>query len=154
MILDNHRIFKGLEGRWSFVRIIDNFLTSSLSGQAIGIAQFLPVLGQSNLLHYIELGEFVSITGHRNSVTQEYFYKLNSENAIEVYFSVDGVMQDLFHIIANHTNIEHICLQDIYAVNYDFSVDQLLINYDVTGPKKRYISNTIFKRLLNQSAKS
>lgn len=63
-------------------------------------------------------------------------------------------MQDLFHIITSHTDIQHIRLPDIYVVNYDFAIDQLVINYDVTGAKKRYISNTIFKRLFNLSAKS
>lgn len=148
MALDKYKIFKNLEGHWHFIREIDNKLIKSLSGCAIGVANFVSVKNSSNLLHYVEHGEFITIAGHKSAVTQEYFYNFTDTGDIEVHFASCGVIKEFFHAVGDGEAIKHVCLNDTYKVDYKFFDDHFTINYNVIGPKKNYSSHTTFKRFL------
>ncbi len=146
MPLNKYRIFKNLEGNWDFIRKIDNKLTTSLSGVVTGTASFAPILSDPNILHYVENGELITASGHKNSATQEYFYKVTDAGDIEVYFGSGGEMLEFFHVINDGVIADHICRDDCYKIQYEFGDDQFSIVYDVIGPNKNYISSTKFKR--------
>lgn len=64
----------------------------------------------------------------------------------EVYFGSGGEMLELFHVINERVIADHICRDDCYKIQYEFSDNQFSIVYDVIGPNKRYIASTKFKR--------
>ena len=146
MPLDKYITFKSLEGNWDFIRKIDNKFTAPLSGVVTGTASFSPILRDPNILDYVENGALITISGHKNAVTQEYFYRLTDANDIEVYFGSGGEILEFFHVINDGVIADHICRDDCYRVKYEFGDDKFSIVYDVIGPNKNYISNTKFKR--------
>lgn len=51
----------------------------------------------------------------------------------------------------------HLCIDDKYNVRYDFNLtkpDEFLIVYDVNGPAKKYLSETVFQRKAMDSSGS
>lgn len=146
MALDKYKVFKDLAGQWTFVREIKNTYSAQLSGHVTGVAEFMHFKDLANVLHYVEHGDFITDNDHRNTVTQEYFYKFSDSGEIEVYFASAGKMLELFHVINDASITTHVCKNDRYHIQYEFYIDQFSITYSVIGPQKNYISKTIFKR--------
>ena len=158
------RLFNLLEGKWEISRNVINI------GRLNGSAQFEKSNSNPNELNYTEVGIFEFYENANTfSASRKYIYRLVNDCDISVYFDDQANReQRLFHkfdlIYANKPassdtdlvkiSALHLCSEDIYKVNYEFKMnadrmDEFNITYDVKGPNKNYISQTLFKRNLN-----
>lgn len=146
-------VFSLLEGSWSLIRTI--------AGHGI-------MKGKANLrkiennqlsvkkLRYREDGIFELNDGKKMDAQKEYLYILDND-IIGVYFVENKKQGRLFHMLdfkKNETTnflsatAVHNCFPDIYNVRYEiYNKDDFQITYLVNGPKKNYISETVFKRI-------
>jgi hypothetical protein len=136
-------VFDGLEGTWDLVRTIENQATMT------GIAVFAPQLG--TMLKYREDGRIRLADGKEFSAHREYRFERDS-GGFAVYFEEEPPR--LFHRIrivrdanALAGSATHLCAPDIYDSSYRFLVDgSFTIQHAVRGPRKEYVSTTVFKR--------
>lgn len=142
-------IFSSLKGNWQLDRHIYNF------GEIKGSARFIEV-GQGKLL-YREQGMLTMILGAQLSVFREYLYCLDKGKII-VYFVEGSNPKRMFHILnfistfdqgfPLTASVHHLCKEDLYQGEYLFtSKNQFKLTYVVKGPKKDYITESVFERL-------
>lgn len=134
------RLLTNFIGEWQFRReIINNPL---IIGQAIFERR------SSNELHYFERGQYNAKNKQIIKFYREYFYQ-EVDNLISVYFIEDDSLR-LFHNLAfknNEASAFHLCGRDEYYVKYQIHDDvNFSIQYDVSGPNKRYSSLTNYYR--------
>ena len=138
------KYFFSLEGKWIFNRSTNGF------GDMTGSASFLPLPNDFSTFSYRETGIFVTPQGMDTPFYREYLYCLN-KRVIEVYFSIHQKKQGLFHTLtfSSHTAMAiHPCRDDIYTATYTFLDDStFMLRYDVKGPAKDIIIETVFKKL-------
>jgi hypothetical protein len=152
-MLNTSKIFKNLQGNWKIWRTIPNH------GEMEGIVFFKNIDAETNALHYCEEGVFTTVSGESLNTNREYVYRYEDDE-ISTYFVDKNAADDkpktdrLFHTLifsASSTTVkataEHLCERDKYVAIYDFyNDDEFKITYQVKGPAKDYVSNTIFKR--------
>lgn len=161
-------LFKALEGKWSIFRTIPN--VGKLTGNALFVPSTSPGGdgdGGGNELMYSESGLFEFYDNSSSfTATRKFIYRLvDQDSDISVYFNDDGQEVRLFHsfnlsqgtsgIVDSKLllNDVHLCVKDTYKVKYEFKfenenkMNEFVIEYDVKGPAKDYISHTVFKRL-------
>ncbi len=145
-MLTSYEIFLKMPGVWAFHRTLNNILEQKLSGIVTGIAKFTPVKDQSNLLHYLETGVFVTESGTQHHVSKEYFFAYNDTTKhIEKYFAQNGTKAGLFYVLSKDLTGEHLCIKDNYKANYSYPKDdfkEFTLKYEVSGPQKNYSSIT------------
>jgi hypothetical protein len=144
------KVFALLEGEWSIERVIEP------GGHFIGMSSFRPM--ERDVLVYRESGQLVIGDGQIFSSERSYLYSLK-DNYIEVVFhdgsSVGEHFVDLI-FPENQNNqwpIEtvsetHVCRLDNYDAIYRIESEDIFhITYIVCGPKKSYVSRTLFRRI-------
>lgn len=146
----NQFIFVLLEGRWALKRQISG------AGRMAGCGEFSRVA--DNKLAYAESGVFTTRQGVSLRVNKRYDIVLGQQG-IGVYCA-DGLRQgQLFHTFdqlvpasaercfpikcqGEYLSVLHHC-----KAEYRFcDPDQFALTYHVSGPKKHYISQTVFER--------
>lgn len=136
-------VFGRLGGAWTFERTISN--QANMTGQA----RFLP--GQGDHLRYEESGTLVLPTGQAIQAHRSYLY-FALENGFSVWF--DEPEPRLFHEVrlaaagdVLRGSATHPCGQDQYDTVYEFRPDgSFMIRHDVKGPRKDYVSVTVFRQ--------
>lgn len=137
-------LYQRLSGLWSFNRQITDFLSHEKL-QAHGEAHFTPTSLEGVLL-YQEQGKMVHSNGYHD-FQQSYFYLINGEQKIEVYFSQyspsgELVMGDYFHSInleGKSDQFNHMCGQDHYLGHMQLiSETAFELSWQVQGPRKNY----------------
>lgn len=136
-------VFGRLGGAWTFERDISN--QASMTGRAC----FRP--GQGGHLRYEESGTLLLPTGQAIQARRSYLY-FALENGFSVWF--DEPAPRLFHEVrlaaaggVLRGSATHPCGQDQYATVYEFRPDgSFMIRHDVKGPRKDYVSVTVFRR--------
>lgn len=134
--------FEKYLGAWTFDRQISNGCT--MSGDAVLTAD-----GDGAV--YVERGSLVLEDGQALDFSRTYFYQwLNG--ILKVFF--DPQRQRLFlalNMSADGNTIEgsdvHFCGDDVYRSRYQFfEPNRFRTTHDVRGPRKAYISETIYWR--------
>jgi len=133
-----------LEGKWTFNRSTNGF------GTMMGSASFLPFSDDLSCFAYQETGIFVTPHGAKLTFYKEYIYCLN-KGVIEVYFASQQKKQGFFHALTfsspNTATAIHQCRDDLYTATYTFlDNNTFTLQYDIKGPKKHILIETIFKR--------
>ena len=136
-------VFDGLEGAWDLDRVIEGKATM------VGIARFTRL--DAGQLKYreegrIQLAEGQAFDGHR-----EYVFA-RSPGGFSVFFAETPLR--LFHDIAIVRDGDaligsagHLCVADQYDSRYTFLADgSFTIAHTVNGPRKDYLSRTVFRR--------
>lgn len=148
-------IFNILKGAWRFKRVISD------NGIVNGVAEFKEAKPET--LHYREEGEWLNADQiFRISKEYQYCYDAKADK-ITVYFFEQGQADKIFHEIklvslTDKESIaqgsgEHQCEADHYKAQYRFfNQNKFSLFYQVKGPKKDYISETIFNREESGSA--
>ncbi len=142
-------------GTWLFNRSFIHTQTQQSQGKVTGRAVFSYL--NENRLHYKEEGILETPNGQTVEVSQNYEYEYEKNtDSIKAYFAADSKKNLFFHQLSfsaeDETLIEatgtHYCDPDTYEANYKFDADnkKFTLIYFVTGPKKNYISSTIFER--------
>ncbi|HVV68826.1 MAG TPA: DUF6314 family protein [Gammaproteobacteria bacterium] len=148
MTTETLKIFTQLAGNWHFHR------TLSTAGSVTGNAHF--ELVAPNILHYKEHGVFTTDTQKTYQVSREYGYCYDAtQDKVAVYFLCANQLDYLFHEL-NFTSEKddlltatgiHVCREDRYSALYEFvHANEFNITYHVMGPRKNYVSTTVFKR--------
>lgn len=133
-----------LEGEWQISREISGSHTAC----AKGVAFFTPTI-HLNELQYSEDVEIILSEGTILKGYQHYIYRCENE-LLNVYFA-DG--SRLFHSINTNLNpsveytASHYCQPDTYITSYCFGDSHFEIEHRVNGPKKKYISRTMYNKL-------
>ena len=153
------RIYNLLTGSWKITRQIYGV------GLLYGEALFEINPNNAAELFYSEKGIFQFNGGKSLTATRKYVYRHINDD-IYVYFDEERSFLDdyrLFHRFnMNDLNVNeeqntfkfkdvHLCGEDTYNVMYKFNLekhDEFLIEYNVKGPNKDYLSETIFKKNL------
>lgn len=146
-------VFSLLQGSWSLIRTIAGHGT--MKGTANLQKTENTQLFAQNLL-YREDGIFELNDGKKLETHKEYLYILQNDK-LGVYFVENRRQGRLFHILDFNKNETknfllakaiHYCHEDIYNVRYKiYTNNHFQITYMVNGPKKNYISQTVFKRI-------
>jgi tRNA A64-2'-O-ribosylphosphate transferase len=131
---------------------------------------------QSAPLLYSEEGEFVTDTGLRFTARRKYIYTLDSiademEPTLSVYFFDDaskdpqkvtgglfvqmGSLKERAGVWEAGNKEQHLCAEDLYTASWRFGKGMVEggdeevwweVRYDVKGPKKDYVSKTMYVR--------
>ncbi|MEO0896690.1 MAG: DUF6314 family protein [Bacteroidota bacterium] len=143
----NHRLFQFLKGEWVFSRTISSF------GSTKGVGIFSPL--QENHFHYQEEGMTTLDNGRELKSTQEYIYEWTGEQIV-IWFSKLGKKDRPFHYLNFDMDFDnkrwesqdyHLCVADHYWGTYSFDqFGHFTIQYKVKGPKKDYVSTTLFQK--------
>jgi hypothetical protein len=136
-------VFDGLEGAWDLVRTIEKQATMT------GIAVFTP--DHAKMLKYREDGRIRLADGRELDAHREYRFE-RAADGFAVYFEEQPLR--LFHRIwivrdadALAGSAAHLCTPDTYDSNYRFLGDgSFTIRHTVRGPRKAYVSATVFRR--------
>lgn len=146
-----NKFFNYLPGKWFFNRKIINRLNPELSCLINGTSHFTPVTSYE--LQYYEHGEFKTLDGNSVKSTNSYFFVYNkNENKLEKYFSADHSKGKLFYQIGADNTGHHVCAQDRYAAKYIIeSLTKFTLFYKTHGPRKNYISETCYTKILTQN---
>jgi len=138
--------FLSLQGKWALKRSTHGF------GEMQGIAVFSPFIDQNPALLYREEGVFLTPQEDRFDFYREYIYFF-VDGKIDVYFASEKKKQDLFVSLnpaSTHCSAtgSHLCKEDLYLATYRFLDDNTFtLHYDIKGPKKDLIIETVFKRI-------
>jgi hypothetical protein len=137
-------VFDGLEGAWRLARTIE--------GQAAmaGIAVFTATA--PGWLRYREEGRIRLADGKEFDGHREYLFE-RTPGGFSVHFA--ETPPRLFHAIAVARDGDalagsatHLCTPDTYDSSYRFLADgSFTIRHTVRGPRKDYLSATVFTRL-------
>ena len=112
-------VFDGLEGAWDLVRTIEKQATMT------GIAVFTP--DHAKMLKYREDGRIRLADGRELDAHREYRFERAAD--------------------ALAGSAAHLCTPDTYDSNYRFLGDgSFTIRHTVRGPRKAYVSATVFRR--------
>lgn len=142
--MDIQDIFQQLSGWWEINRQI------SPGGVILGEVEFEAV--SDDEYAYREHGTLTLDHGDVvEGVTRSYRY-IYKEGAIQVLYADGPDDGKLFQVLEfedkTRAQAQHLCGQDLYQSRYEFYLpDSFSITHTVTGPKKDYVSDTIFKRL-------
>jgi hypothetical protein len=136
-------VFDGLVGAWELERTIE--------GQAAmtGIAVFTPL--EAGMLKYREEGRIRLADGKEFDGHREYLFE-RAPGGFVVHFA--ETPPRLFHAIgivrdgdALAGSATHLCTPDTYDSSYRFLADgSFTIRHTVHGPRKDYLSATVFRR--------
>ncbi len=138
--------FLSLQGKWALKRSTNGF------GNMQGVAVFSPFVGQYPSLLYREEGTFFTPQEGLFDFYRDYIYFLNDKQ-IDVYFVSVSKKQDLFlSLTPSSTNRSatgsHMCKEDLYVATYQFlDSDTFTLYYEIKGPKKDLIIETLFERV-------
>ena len=138
-------VFDRLAGEWSLRRNIEGQATMS------GVASFTP-LQTADMLKYREEGRIRLADGKEFDGHREYVFE-RAPNGFVVHFA--ETPPRLFHTIAIVRDGDtlagsatHLCTPDTYDSSYRFLPDgSFTIRHVVRGPRKDYLSDTVFSRL-------
>jgi hypothetical protein len=143
------KVFALLEGSWAIERAIEP------GGQYEGVGEFSKVA--PNTLDYYEKGRLSLANGKRLNAEKRYTYLLGN-GVIEVRFA-DGVNQGEHFVFMQFPSFQdepwpiesaedtHLCLLDTYKAIFRFdSEDEFSVTYVVHGPRKGYVSRSIYSR--------
>jgi hypothetical protein len=135
--------FFSFEGRWTFIRSVN------ASEIMRGTAVFHPIDKRSSSYSYQEEGTYIAEHLAELSFFREYIYFLENET-IDIYFAFQKKKREFFHTLAFTTPDQacgiHHCACDIYKATYTFlKNDTFIVQYDVKGPKKDFVIQTVFK---------
>jgi hypothetical protein len=138
-------VFERLPGTWDLERTIEGQATMS------GIAVFSPL--QPGLLKYREEGRIRLADGKEFDGHREYLFE-SAPRGFLVHFAETS--RRLFHAIAVvHDgdalagSARHLCTPDTYDSGYRFLPDgSFTLRHTVHGPRKDYLSATVFRRRL------
>lgn len=103
---------------------------------------------------YIEQGTLtLDHGGVVENVTRVFLYQFKDE-AIQIYYADGPDNGKLFQTLTfkndSEASAEHLCGKDLYKSHYKFEFpESFTITHDVKGPKKDYVSETVFRRLNN-----
>ena len=136
-------VFARLEGAWDLDRTIEGKATMA------GMAQFTRL--ETGQLKYREEGRIRLPDGQSFDGHREYVYE-RSPDGFSVFFAETPLR--LFHDIAIAREGDefvgtagHLCVADQYDSAYQFLADgSFVIEHLVKGPRKDYLSRTVFKR--------
>lgn len=137
------KIFQQLKGVWRLERFI------SPGGHMSGEATFAPISDIE--YHYTEQGILTLDHGDViEDVKRSYIYKVKNET-IQIYYNDGPDQGELFQVLvfynSNEAQAEHLCGADLYKSEYSFDFpSSFQITHHVNGPKKNYVSNTVFNR--------
>ncbi|MGJ7503412.1 DUF6314 family protein [Variovorax sp. ZT5P49] len=136
-------VFDGLVGAWDLERTIE--------GQAsmTGVAVFTPL--ETGMLKYREEGRIRLADGKEFDGHREYLFE-RAPGGFVVHFA--ETPPRLFHAIgivrdgdALAGSATHLCTPDTYDSSYRFLADgSFTIRHTVHGPRKDYVSATVFRR--------
>lgn len=143
------QVFDSLKNDWTLTRTISH------QGIMHGTAHFKLI--EPNTLHYQEHGIFTSVTGASFNTTREYFYYYDNRTAeISVFFVENNQRGKLLHSLQFiplklnaplRAKAKHICSKDVYSATYEFNQHgQFSLRYQVKGPAKDYVINTLYKK--------
>ncbi|MBB3177745.1 DUF6314 family protein [Variovorax sp. Sphag1AA] len=138
-----HAVFDRLEGSWDLDRTIEDQATMT------GTARF--TRQHADVLAYREEGRVRLADGKVLDAHREYRFE-RAPRGFTVFFAEEPPR--VFHQIelacdgdafAGHAT--HLCSPDIYDSSYRFLADgTFVIGHTVRGPRKDYVSATLFKR--------
>lgn len=150
-------IFNNFVGEWKLSRIIN--LESKLNCyKAYGSAHFRRSNEEDNLLLYAE--ELIinynqddnpdrNLNKTQIKAVQSYKYAFdNSKNVINKLFK-DGRHFYELDVREGTAHAKHMCINDSYVADYVFNKNKFSLTYSVSGPKKDYIIQTIFEKILH-----
>ncbi len=154
-------VFSLFQGRWHFSRFFSHRSTGTSIGTAQGQVSFIST--ESNIVLYKETTQFATDSGRLLKGYREYLYQYHTEkDKIIICHARSGKDTGLFHTLTFQPSVscntlsasgESLCLSDRYQATYTFSLDsnEKLLNefelkYDVVGPKKHYVSITMFEK--------
>jgi len=136
-------VFDGLAGAWDLERTIEGQASMS------GVAVFTPL--ETGMLKYREEGRIRLADGKEFDGHREYFFE-RTPGGFAVHFA--GSPTRLFHAIGIVRDGDvlagsatHLCTPDTYDSGYRFLPDgSFTIRHAVRGPRKHYLSATVFTR--------
>jgi len=135
-------IFNALEGTWQIARTI------TPGGRFAGQGAFNMV--SDDELAYEESGELTLDSGQVIEAGRRFIYRLEG-GVIAVYFDDGESKGQLFHRLEFKRNMatgNHWCKDDYYEAQYSFNLpSDFEITYKVKGPKKDYVSASVFTLL-------
>lgn len=140
---DADDVFDRLEGRWTLDREIAG--TARMTGTAV--FRRLP----DGLFDYREEARVQMENGKSHTGSQRYFYQ-RAAGGFSVHFAEEPMR--LFHTVAIVPEgdrlvgtTSHLCIADTYDSRYAFNPDgSFEVEHTVKGPRKDYVSRTVFKR--------
>lgn len=150
------KIFNGLEGIWKFRRKLQHKGIDHPYGEAVGTAVFEKT--ENNVLFYREEGVLTTNAEEELKFYRENFYEYSenddkvakylAENKQKLTFMYDlQFVKTEKDVLANGT---HLCVNDTYKARFRFPKDEFDtfdLLYEVTGPKKDYLSETSYERV-------
>lgn len=156
--MNQSKLFKHLMGTWDFHRAISHQKKDASLGHVIGVVTLTKI--DETTLHYQEKGVLTTELDAQINTHREYIYKYCPiEQTIEKFFSLNGKPTKFFYRLnfkEKHTQTAltadafHLCHQDHYKASYVFfddeACDRFVLTYQITGPKKAYITTTVFER--------
>lgn len=136
-------VFDGLVGAWDLERTIEG--QASMTGTAV----FTPL--ETGMLRYREEGRIRLADGKEFDGHREYLFE-RALGGFVVHFA--ETPPRLFHAIgivrdgdALAGSATHLCTPDTYDSSYRFLADgSFTIRHTVHGPRKDYLSATVFRR--------
>ncbi|KAI4143586.1 MAG: hypothetical protein LQ340_006952 [Diploschistes diacapsis] len=162
--------FRGLQGDWKIHRKLSSVVAGFPTGILTGTASFCPRMPTDPAFDfeylYIEKGSLVTDQGFTTEARRRYVYRYSEEqDEISVWFvKQDGKTVDYFYhrldfetppserreprVVAKG---DHLCEADFYSSFYRFLFDgvalvSFTIKHIVKGPKKDYVSETLYER--------
>lgn len=139
---DADTVFDGLEGAWDLDRTIEN------QARMTGTAVFAPF---GTMLKYREEGRMRLFGGKEFDAHREYRFE-RAPDGFTVHFEEEPLR--LFHRVRIVSDADdfvgtatHLCMPDSYESSYCFVADgSYMIRHRVRGPRKDYVSTTMFTR--------
>lgn len=131
-------------GAWDYQREFDN------GCRGTGAALFKNNVG--NRLFYSENGKLILPNGQILNSSVQYEFLLNSRG-IDIFFTTpkEALFQSINFELKDGTytgQASHQCSKDVYSSQYTFFHDKSFETiHNVKGPKKNYISKTLFRKI-------
>ena len=129
-------------GPWSLHRTIADNLQGQ-SGTLTGQAVFTST--EANQLIYDESGTLVLASGASLAASRRYLWGFAGTEVVMRF--ADGKPFHRFTPIGHAAGSDHPCGDDFYSVRYDFTAwPEWTAVWTVTGPRKDYVSTTVYTR--------
>lgn len=141
-------LFGYFEGKWNITRNITS-LKPEENMNIKGIAEFS--YQPKNILKYYEECEVLfNDTNNSLASSKVYYYEYDSGKDICTKYFEDYRMFYELNMKENLITGVHLCGNDIYNSSYQIlSDDKFSISYDVKGPQKKYLIETIYSSVQN-----
>jgi hypothetical protein len=145
------RILDNLLGSWELKRTLHNISNLATIGTMQGIARFIPN-GETQVISKEE-GVLILENGHSLFGRCSYYFQ---ERGTKITIFFDPQYTHLFHLLSLQGNPNicisakntHVCQLDRYDSRYAFySNGNFAITHTVNGPRKSYISHTLYHRM-------